>query len=179
MAKDPINPMKEEKRRLFHDLFLWLALIPLIFGSLFACGQLALILVPEEAGAITRSLLKADYLPWAYNLIPPINVEAFIQDVVKEQQLFGPTGMPEVHRNKRALFNPAYTDQYPGEHCNPDGDTRTRENKTSFGADHTYDNKHHSRANTHTAAHPDCDRVSFPYKDPYAPAGKPHVYAYR
>ena len=95
MAKDPINPMKEEKRRLFHDLFLWLALIPLIFGSLFACGQLALILVPEEAGAITRSLLKADYLPWAYNLIPPINVEAFIQDVVKEQQLFGPTGMPE------------------------------------------------------------------------------------
>ncbi len=95
MVENSTSNAQGEKRRLVTDLLPWLALISLILSTMFVFGQLALLVHPGEAGADTRSRLFADYQPWAYNLIPPINIAAFINDIQKEQALLG-TPTPEI-----------------------------------------------------------------------------------
>jgi hypothetical protein len=87
MIQNTTGEQVDEKRRSRKDLLIWLVLIPLISGTLLCCGQLALYLIPGEPGRDTSSLLSADYHPWQYGDIVPINIdeEAFLEDIREEQ----------------------------------------------------------------------------------------------
>jgi hypothetical protein len=95
MIKDHANTIKAEIQRLIHDLSLWLILIPFIVVSLYICSSFAILWGSQDAQAFTLSLLKASYLTWPYSEIPPINVEAFIQDAFRERQRANNHGAPE------------------------------------------------------------------------------------
>jgi hypothetical protein len=77
----------------FRNLVIWLLLVPSVFGTLIFFSDLALVIHLEDLAADTRSFLQAQYQPWPYDEIPPINVEAFFGDIQKEEELFG---TPEV-----------------------------------------------------------------------------------
>ncbi len=85
MSQDTASSSNEEKRRSIKGLLTWLVLIPLILGTLICCGQMALFFMQNDQGGYTSSLLAADYRPWPYEKIPPINVEAFMKDVQAEE----------------------------------------------------------------------------------------------
>ena len=64
-------------------------------GTLLCCGQLAMVVLPGDKGRDTKSLLSADYHPWPYDKIPPINVEAFMRDIgTEEAVVFGDFWVP-------------------------------------------------------------------------------------
>lgn len=94
MEQEPDNSQNQEKRRSLSDLLLWLALLPVILGTLLCCGQLSLAIRPGTSSANTGSLLKADYGGWAYESIPAIDIERFIRDIEKDRRLYE-TGGPE------------------------------------------------------------------------------------
>lgn len=87
MIQNTTGDQKDEKHRSTKDLLIWLVLIPLTLGTLLCCGQLALFLLPGESGRNTNSLLSADYRPWEYGNIAPINIneEAFMNDIEEEK----------------------------------------------------------------------------------------------
>lgn len=94
MDQEPENRQNQENRRSIKDLLIWLALIPFILGTLLCCGQLALVLIPGNPSTKTSSLLSADYGGWPYESIPPIDIERFLRDIEREQQLYA-SGGPE------------------------------------------------------------------------------------
>jgi hypothetical protein len=87
------NNSQEPNNKSITGLLAWLLLVPVVLSSLVCFGQLALILNTGLPSAITRSLLKADYGLWPYDEISPINLAAFLEDVRREQRLYG-TGEP-------------------------------------------------------------------------------------
>jgi hypothetical protein len=62
------------------DLARWLLLAPLILAITFGCGQLALLGVSRPAQVDVGSRLLADYRPWPFNVIQPIN-SSIIADI--------------------------------------------------------------------------------------------------
>lgn len=93
--KQPQPPNLQQNRRFSPgNLLLWLLLVPGVFGVLFFFSQLALVLNLEDLATNTRSMLLAQYMPWSYVEIPPINIEALISDIQRDVQLFG-TPEPE------------------------------------------------------------------------------------
>ncbi|MEK6588073.1 MAG: hypothetical protein AABY97_04455, partial [Chloroflexota bacterium] len=80
---------QEERKDSLRDLLRWLLLVPLIFLLLFGCGWLATVGLPV-ASADTRSFLKADYGPWGFEVIQPVNPE-IIQEIQKDQILYPST----------------------------------------------------------------------------------------
>lgn len=77
-------------KRPIGELLFWLLLIPVFVGALLCAGQLALVVDLETLASETRSLLAADYRPWAYDLIPPVDIAALIEDVLKDREVYGP-----------------------------------------------------------------------------------------
>jgi hypothetical protein len=94
MGQNQAGSSDDRKKRSFKDLFILLALIPLILLTLLCCGQLAMYSITAAQGDNTSSHLSADYQPWPYDRIPALNVQAFMDDVIQEQALFG-TPQPE------------------------------------------------------------------------------------
>jgi hypothetical protein len=80
---------QEEQRSELRTLLRWLLLVPVIFILLFGCGWMATLGLPV-ASADTRSLLKADYGPWTFEVIQPVNPE-IIQEVLEDQLLYPST----------------------------------------------------------------------------------------
>lgn len=62
----------------------WLALAALLFLILFGCGQVALWLSAPPAQADTRSQLRADYRPWPFEVIQPVD-PAILEDIQKDE----------------------------------------------------------------------------------------------
>lgn len=87
MAQSMETEAQEKRKRTISDSLLWLILIPLVLITLFCCGQLAALLLLPTPPANTRSLLAADYKPWAYDKIRSINVSAFMNDLQRDQSL--------------------------------------------------------------------------------------------
>jgi hypothetical protein len=80
-----------------NTLATWLALSVVIFVILAFCGQLALLLLPNQLpSGDTRSRLQVLYQAWAYNEIPPIDVAALIQDLQEERDRLGTPGLPPI-----------------------------------------------------------------------------------
>lgn len=84
----------EKRRRSWNDLLLWLALLPLILGSLVCSGQLALLVNLKSFSADTSTRLFASYLPWPYDKIPPLNLPALIKDIENDERAAGALATP-------------------------------------------------------------------------------------
>jgi hypothetical protein len=94
MTSSSTSSPDTDSRQRRNTLVVWLVLVPVIIGTLACCGQLALMMNRLNPSADTRSRLKAEYLPWPYSEIPPIDIAAFIEDLQKEQERYGPTDQP-------------------------------------------------------------------------------------
>jgi len=70
--------MEERQERRHRPWFLvpWMLLV---FGMLFACGQLALHASLPEGSGDTRSQLRADYAPWAFMPMAPLDPSFLLQ----------------------------------------------------------------------------------------------------
>jgi hypothetical protein len=91
------TPPRPTRRLSLSNLVLWLLLVPVVFGTLIFFSELAFILNLQDLAADTRSLLQAQYNPWPYDEIPPINIEALISDIQKDIKLFGtPAVIPTI-----------------------------------------------------------------------------------
>lgn len=88
------QPEITPKSRRPKSLVLWLLLVPFIIGILIFFSRLALIINLEDLAADTRSFLQAQYQPWPYDEIPPINIAAFFSDIQKEIELLGTPAVP-------------------------------------------------------------------------------------
>ena len=96
MAENPVTSTQEERRRPLYGLLFWLGLLPVIFGSLFSCAQLALIVVSHrDWAADTRSRLSADYQAWAYQQIPALRLDELFNDINEDGRRMG-TSIPVV-----------------------------------------------------------------------------------
>lgn len=71
------------------DLFMWLAVLPIILGLLVLCGQGALLFSLKQSSTDTRSLLQTNYAAWVYDLIPPINIPELIEDIREDLRAEG------------------------------------------------------------------------------------------
>jgi hypothetical protein len=74
-----------ERSKFLRNLLFWLLLLPIVMGSLFLCGQMALWFSPAEQAVDTRSRIKADYQPWQFQQVAAIDVAALQQDIINEQ----------------------------------------------------------------------------------------------
>ncbi|HEX9894489.1 MAG TPA: hypothetical protein VGA78_11230, partial [Gemmatimonadales bacterium] len=80
---------QEEQKAELRTLLRWLLLVPLIFLALFGCGWMATLGLPV-ASADTRSLLNADYSPWSFEVIQPVNPD-IIEEIQQDQILYPST----------------------------------------------------------------------------------------
>jgi hypothetical protein len=87
---------QDQNNRSIYGLLAWLLLVPMVLSSLVCFGQLALVLNTQFPSAITLSLLNVDYGLWSYDEIAPINLAAFMEDVRREQRLYGQQEPEEV-----------------------------------------------------------------------------------
>jgi len=62
----------------------WLISLILLFLTLLSCGQLALWINAPTVYANTRSQLKADYRPWTFTIIRPVD-PAIIQEIQRDE----------------------------------------------------------------------------------------------
>lgn len=90
----PETGSQSTKRRSLADLLFWLAMLPVILGTLVCFGQLALLVNVGSKPANTASLLKVDYLPWPYDLVPAINIPALIEDIERDERASGMVATP-------------------------------------------------------------------------------------
>jgi len=94
---------EQERRRRPWFLLPWMLLIFLI---LFCCGQLALLTGLQGAGADTRSQMRADYSPWAFMPMAPLD-PGFLYQVAED---LGWPGVPPIATAIACLL--------PGQNCN-------------------------------------------------------------
>ncbi|MGH2621592.1 MAG: hypothetical protein ACRDHG_13655, partial [Anaerolineales bacterium] len=78
-----------EQKAELRELLRWLLLVPLIFLALFGCGWMATLGLPV-ASADTRSLLNADYSPWSFEVIRPVDPD-IIEEIQQDQILYPST----------------------------------------------------------------------------------------
>ena len=88
-AIPPNAPLAEPVVNTRRDIVLWLALLPVILGLLFLCGQVALLFSLRQSAADTRSRLETSYGAWIYDLIPPINIPQLIEDIQQDLRAEG------------------------------------------------------------------------------------------
>jgi hypothetical protein len=87
---------EQKNRQSLFGLLAWLLLVPVVLGLLICFGQLALFISMEIPSALTHSLLRADYGSWPYDEIAPLDLNAFLEDVKREQRRFGQPVIGEV-----------------------------------------------------------------------------------
>jgi hypothetical protein len=73
-----------ERSKFSRNLLFWLLLLPVVTGSLFLCGQMAMLFDSSNQSIDTRSLIKANYQPWQFQQVPALDAEALQQDVINE-----------------------------------------------------------------------------------------------
>lgn len=95
MVEGSTKKTPAKKPRSFFDLLFWLALFPVVLGSLLCFGQLALLATTKSLSADTRSLLSADYKTWLYQIIPSIDLPKILADIQQEEIALG-TPVPGV-----------------------------------------------------------------------------------
>jgi hypothetical protein len=116
----------EERHERRHRPWFLVPWVLLVFAVLFACGQLALhASLPEESGD-TRSQLRADYAPWAFMPMAPLD-PSFLLQVASD---LGWDGLPPIATAAGCLLpgsgcawfsSPTPTPAFPATATNSDG----------------------------------------------------------
>jgi hypothetical protein len=91
----PANSNLNPQRKPLSGVLLWVVLVPFILAALVICGQLALLVNIGGPAADTRSRLSASYSAWGYDLIPPINIPALLEDIRNDARRMGLAPEPE------------------------------------------------------------------------------------
>ncbi len=76
--------------RFWYSLIRWLLLTLPVLAILLGCGQLALWLAQPPVGATYRSGLSADYGPWTFTVIQPVDPQ-MVNEVLQDQGRAGQT----------------------------------------------------------------------------------------
>ncbi|MEJ2608134.1 MAG: hypothetical protein P8Z41_15905 [Anaerolineales bacterium] len=84
--EEEVGRQEEERKEKRNELAQWLLLVPLILLLLFGCGTCGM-MRGQTAHADTRSQMNADYSPWPFMVLHPVNPD-IIEEIRRDAEYY-------------------------------------------------------------------------------------------